>query len=240
MKLILAYKRRPELVDDTHLFDGYLQENKLRLKLEGKTFAELIFELSNRLLGLVLTSHDEVAMIRLEQPTVVHPLNDDEVEMIRNHPSKYIEALSPPPRRIVLKVSDQVSVDASMTVGIRSGIDTLVDAFGNYVYIKLRVGGSTECPACGRWKAMTMVGSNGFGETRCYGDDGCGFFAPSKCLPLEWGGWAGIKVEILLGIDAIKRFYLPRIWNTSGPWITYEDLREKYDKYIKEKENADR
>ena len=58
MNITLAYKRRKELVNDTHLFDGYLQENDVRLKLEGKTFAELIFKFSECLRGLVLTPHD--------------------------------------------------------------------------------------------------------------------------------------------------------------------------------------
>jgi hypothetical protein len=239
MKLILAYKRRKALVDDTHLFDGYLQEDSVRLKLEGKTFAELIFKLSERLRGLVLTPHDEVAMIRLEQPSVVHAMDDNQVEMIRTHPHKYIEAMSPPPRRIVLKVSDRVPVGEVVATSIRAGIETLIDAFGELVYAKMKVGGGTECPVCGRWKAATYKQEETF-TTRCTSCDFVGV-PPSHFITSD-GGWVAFYVEDLLSVDAEKRpkFFLPRLWNTSGPWITREDLQARYDKYLEEKENADR
>lgn len=216
MKIILAYKRRPELVDDIHLFDGYLQEDNIRVRLEGKTFAELIFKLSERLCGLVLTPHDEVAVIRLEQPSVVHPLSDEEVEMVRTQPTKYIEALTIPPQRIVLKVKDEVSVRDGVKTNIRAGIETLVDAFGDDVYIRER-SGKYESPITGRWELPGNI----------------------EVWTLEaTNGWAAVPTAELLN-QKKERYYLPRIWNISGSWITHEDLQAKYDKYIEEKENAD-
>jgi hypothetical protein len=31
------------------------------------------------------------------------------------------------------------------------------------------------------------------------------------------------------------RYFLPRAWNTSGPWISHDDLKKLYENYLKEK-----
>lgn len=233
MKLILAYKRRKALVDDTHLLDGYLQEDSVRLKLNGKTYAELIFELSERLRGLVLTPHDEVAVIRLEQPSVVHAMDDNQVEMIRTHPHKYIEATSLPPQRIVLKVDDKVPVGTMMATSIRAGIETLVDAFGEELYVQIK-DGKAECPLCGRWRAEAVKQMDVW--VMC---EDCG--AVARCGLKRVENWAPVLTAPLL--ERYKktkpRFFFPRLWNISGPWVTHEDLQARYAKYLEEKENAD-
>ena len=47
--------------------------------------------------------------------------------------------------------------------------------------------------------------------------------------------WAVVRVETLLD-KKYERYFLPRAWNTSGPWITHEDLQKKHEQYIKEKQ----
>ena len=242
--IMLAYRRSPRLRGDEHVHHGYFD-----VQAEGASemseFVELTYldmfrslsELANRfpLARLVLR--------RLEQgpDSTALALGEDSCELIRKDPDEYVKKTTIPPQRIVLKLGADARVTEAVDVGtIRSGHDTLADAFGEYVYAKLRRGGSTECPACGRWKALTSVESNGYGNTRCYGDEGCGFFAPCKCIPLQWGGWAVFKVEVLLDIDVMERFFLPRKWNDSGPWISREALKAKYEKYLEEKESCRR
>jgi hypothetical protein len=213
VKIVLAYKRRKELVNDTHLFDGHLMDGAIKYKLDGKTYAELIFAVSEVMKG---HSHNEVFMVRLEQPSVEHALADVEAEMIRTHPTKYVEATSLPPQRIVVKVSDEVPVGTSVMTSIRAGINTLVDAFGDRVYLKFK-DDKVESPFTGRWVPL------GATEIDAQVD----------------GAWVSVWTKALLSFKA-SRYFIPRTWNTSGPWITHEDLQEKYDKYIEEKENADR
>ncbi len=239
MKIVLAYKRREELVNDAHLFDGYILENQSETRLNGKTFAELIFTLSEVVRAQRQKSQVGVFMVRLEQPSVEHAVSDDAVETICVHPHKYIEALSPPPQRIVLKVNHRAPTSATATVGLRAGVETLIDAFGESVYVQVK-NGEAECPRCGRWRG-TMWRRGGSTAVKCVE---CGFLVVAHAQFRIDGhsDWAAIFTEDLLGVDAqdTPRFFLPRAWNTSGPWITREDLQKKYDKYVEEKENADR
>lgn len=241
MKIVLAYERRPELVDDIHLFDGYLMDGAIKYRLNGKTFAELIFAVSEIMKG---HSHNELFIIRLEQPSVEHPISEEDTELIRTRPQQYIEAVSLPPQRIVLRMKDVVEVRDEMKTNVRAGIDTLVESFGENIYSRMHRGGATECPRCGRWKASSMKGVAGYESniiiTRC---SSCDFFAVSPAWFLTSdGGWVAFYVGDLLRLEATKtpRFFFPRAWNTSGPWITREDLQNRYDKYVEEKENADR
>ena len=136
--------------------------------------------------------------------------------MLRTYPHRYIEALSPEPRRIVLRVDDKVSMGSAVMTSIRAGVDTFADAFGDRLYFRYK-GGKVESPLTGRWIE----------------EDGQLF----DCEEHE--RWLSLSTDQLLHTQR-ERYFIPRAWNTSGPWITHEDLQKKYDKYIEEKENADK
>jgi hypothetical protein len=59
-----------------------------------------------------------------------------------------------------------------------------------------------------------------------------------KCEPdYERVVWVRFSVHDLLELNK-ERYYLPRVWNTSGPWISHEDLQKKYREYLKEREQC--
>jgi hypothetical protein len=122
-------------------------------------------------------------------------------------PAAAIQELSPPPRRVIVRSPVAVSATATVQPVFRAGADTLADAFGEEVYLKVR-DGRFEDPATGRWVPL------GF-EQKLVGE------------------WVRVAITDLLGLPA-DRFFLPRRWNVSGPWITRAALLEKYEEYMKE------
>jgi hypothetical protein len=113
---------------------------------------------------------------------------------------------------------------------VRAGYETLSDALGELVYLRMRRN-SIECPGCGLWGDVS---------------DNVSFTCAKRCwskgltvhMLIEPGRrWAGVAVEALLA-SPLSRFYLPRPWNDGRSWITREELQEKYTAYKVEKEQA--
>ena len=50
-------------------------------------------------------------------------------------------------------------------------------------------------------------------------------------------GWAGVSVSLLL-LKGFEKYYLPRVWNPSVTWISWEDLKQMHDKFTEERERA--
>lgn len=112
--------------------------------------------------------------------------------------------------------------------GLRAGFDTLADAFGDKLYVRLRDNGELECPCCGMWGSSHRDGT---------------FICQKACAnrhmstPLEValsGRWAGFSAQQLLSGGSSK-FYFPRAWNDGASWISHEKLQTKLDEYNKEK-----
>lgn len=135
------------------------------------------------------------------------------VDLLRTDPAAAIRAMSPAPRTVVVR--DTVAPVDAVNVRLRVGHDTLADSFGDFVYLRLREG-LVESPVTGRWVAP-------------------------KELPLETEAcgerWYRVVTRALLALGK-DRYYLPRSWNTDGPWVSHVALAERYDNFCKEIRDA--
>lgn len=239
--ILLEYERRSELTDEDHLYDGSI------VVKEGEKITELPF------VGMpyhqMTTRYAEHArknptkkllfMRRDQKPTpMAIEMEPEMAKLLRIDPVRYIKMTSPPPRRIKLKLGTDVAVEDSVAARpIPAGRDTMADAFGDAVYVRMRRGGGSECPACGRWHAVTTMDENRNGFIRCK----CGFTAVCKSYLTEYGGWVGIHTGELLQVmekSELPRAFLPRRWNEGGPWVSYENLKQRYERFCKERDDV--
>lgn len=253
--ILLAWSRRHELDGDEHLHDGYISvESKGRVILKEDFKGLHYHQLITRLSAKARARPDaELFMLRLEQKQpMALGLDKDTADLIRKDPVSYIRATSLPAQRVVLRRNSKVGVSDEVTIKplpIRAGSDALAEAFGDHVYLRVRphpqVGLQVECPGCGRWVGFAMRASTQQFLVKC--DKGCSkptssatWVAIEELAPAskdENPRWAKVSTELLLA-HAYERYYLPREWNTSGPWISHADLVKKYEHYIKEKETC--
>ncbi len=128
---------------------------------------------------------------------------------------------------------------------VAAGYDTLAEAFGEDVYLKM-ANGRVEDPETGKW--LTLGYGDKFGwrirrednkpETWIKIDvvdeapDGTGF-----AERVAFARWAKVRVEDLLE-QGFERYYLPRTWNEEGSWITHDNLKARLEKYMAEREKA--
>lgn len=112
---------------------------------------------------------------------------------------------------------------------IPAGYEVLPDVFGDVTYVK-RQGRAIECPTDGNNLLLLDDGENDDASTLRF------FGAP---LPIQFVSehWATCKTADLLAIPTDK-FFLPRAWNASPPWISHEALDSRYNKYLEEKSKA--
>lgn len=147
-----------------------------------------------------------------------------ELELIKNLPDEFIKATDQYDNlRVVVRDSAPAE---RVKIELRTGYDTLAESFGENVYVRFRDDGCIECPCCGRWKAQLR----GDHVTTCE----CNEHVYSVT---HVGSWIEISTENLLTLVHVPRFYLPRAWNISGPWITHADLSRKL--YVFNKESPD-
>lgn len=212
-KIILAFQRQADLQNNEHLLTGHidivLEKSKQRIGFEDFSFARAV----RRFAGIAI-EHPEAAlfMMRLEQkpkPVAMH-LNEAQSKALREDTEAFIQELSPPPQRVVIRKTSTVSVGDAVT--FKAGADVLADAFGDEVYIRRR-GEMYESPITGRWVSAGEIGAWTLSVNE---------------------SWASVPTHLLLA-EKKDRYFLPRAWNTSGPWISHADLEKKYFEYLKEK-----
>ena len=95
--------------------------------------------------------------------------------------------------------------------------------------------GKAECPCCGFWiRDILQVPEGGVADLTAVCTERC-----KNSFELRvYGKWAAVNVAELLSIKSADRFYLPREWNHGKPWVSREDLQQKFDTFLKEKEQA--
>lgn len=152
-----------------------------------------------------------------------------EIELIRTDPAAWIRSMTIPDRTVV--ISDRKTAST-----LRVGHDTLADAFGDKIYLAKK-DGLVECPGCGRWKGKVHTVVPGCISEYCSdcdlklpGDDHDKWMSVDTGILLTWSGGVGCV--------RIDRFFIPRKWNETGPWISRADLSEKYHEFIEEKDNV--
>ena len=234
--VVLQYARVEGMLSSGRLFlapdnsGGALQWTPLE-EFEKLSFSKMFTRLAHH-----LREQPEAAAVvyRNDRPGLIPYVLDPEVTaLLRQDPVAAIHSLTyapppvAPPRERTAVPPASVPLEASP---LRAGEDTLADAFGDEVYTPLRAG-AIECPGCGRWgKISDEAGSPTFVCWRdCRKDDQVGGY------PVTPGGrWAAVAVRRLLATPS-TRFWLPRAWNPSGPWISRDSLRDMYAAYQAEK-----
>lgn len=144
-------------------------------------------------------------------------LTREECAELRVDPVAFAKARSPGP--VVVHVRDEVKPTDSVKFIVRAGHDTLADALGDELYIRIK-DGKLESPFDGRWKEELYP-----------------WISPNKMSE----NWAAIPTKTLLSVgekQGINRYYFPRMWNEPGPWISHENLKKKYDEFTKEREQC--
>lgn len=186
----------------------------------SKTFEEMMMLVHARLhecpgCGLRISRTERPGLFPVQlEPELLQLLLDD--------PQQYIQRHTIPDRVADLRSPDRISKLAAPYKpprgGLRAGHDTLADAFGDSLYLRMRAG-KVEDPCTGRWCEVAALG----------------------CLKglqaMAVTGWLVIATSDLLKIDA-PRFYLPREWNDGGSWITKERLQEMYDQFRKDRDKC--
>jgi len=229
--LELVYGRRHELEGDEHLFDGsigYSDDEGIpptRDHFSGLSFEQMIAKFSE-LANLETNRKLRLCIARAELMAPNALLSEQEEELLRRNPLAFARALTLPTSRVVLKLGASVGQSVQP---IKAGYDSLADAFGDFVYVRVRPGPRVECPVCGRWRASLVDGA-----------------LACTCGPLKVAGavtpdrrWLVLATrELLESCRDVQRFYLPRAWNTSGAWVGYEDLKARYEAFTKERESC--
>lgn len=209
---------------------GELYEGEITLDgVKDCAFYDFTFAQKMRQVHLLLVQYPEavVTLMRTDSPNL-QPVMLDHVmtQLLRTDPASYIQAHTIPHRVVDLTHNPRKSALASRHVvppGIRSGHATLADAFGDVVYLAWR-SGKVEHPVTGRWverhKLEVDVGLRVVESIQ-----------PEGINP----GWVTVRTEDLLGLrdGNATGYYLPRVWNEKGPWISREDLLQKYEQYKK-------
>lgn len=231
MRIDLEYQR-----------DGEAYSGKLSGVEEGGGFSISFFNYSFakmlRALHLVLVEHQtaDVVLGRLERPGLMsYTLDEGTLDLLRRDPVAAIKHFSPSFERGTLPPPKRPSTDPTLPSApqfLRVGSETLADAFGELVLLRQRVG-RVECPKCGRYRAECGTGG-------CILCEVCGFVVPVRGLGqcTDAVEWVQVSVRCLLAAR-LDRYFLPRAWNSTPPWIYYYDLRSKLEDYLRNKEQVE-
>lgn len=237
MKILLSYRRTEHTYQGVlSVFHGGGAEPVGRHStFEDTSFSDMIVKLHKALAEFPDCMDVEFQRQELKNlPPFV--LSSGDIELIRTDPVKAVKAMSPPPVRVNVGESlGKAQLGEPMKKTIRAGHDTLADAFGDAIYCSLKSSGEVECPMCGRWGRVSIA-PNMLGQLNCH----CGAAILGRAYVDKGAkrGWWGVDIQVLFQDTKGDRFYLPRAWNKTGPWISREDLQARYEEYLKEKERC--
>lgn len=197
----------------TNTYFGVFDDTIDLVEFNYLSFPEMMGKLASRILDDTI-----VRLERVESPGKFIQLSDDETEQLRTNTQEAIEAMTVPDRTLQFK--EMPKVESTMKMRLNIGHDTLADAFGDRIYIRFHLG-KVECLETGRYIPID--------ETRGL---------------KHWGGmeehenrWVSVPTAALLASD-LDRFFIPRRWNVKGPWISKDDLRDRFEKYQGAKANV--
>jgi hypothetical protein len=191
------------------------------------SFTGLIVKLSGIMRGLLLdVSTTRLIFRRTDREGLAdYVASTEELKRILEHPIDFATRADGMSRTVVVR---DTPPEVRAVVRVRAGYDTLADSFGDNVYVRHRADdGKIECPCCGRW--MAELDATETLRCRCTGR-----IVPAKIC----GSWVEICTVDLTEHPNVQRFYLPRAWNISGPWIKKDDLTKKLATYLQEVSNA--
>lgn len=221
-EICLRYKRTGESYEGSITIDG----------VESSRFSNYTFAQKMREVHMLLVNSPKavVSFVRTDSPNL-QPVMLDSVmsELLRTDPTSYIAAHTIPHRTVNLHASNQRKSPLAqrhvVPPGVRSGHATLVDTFGDVVYLEWR-GGKVEHPVTGRWVERYKLEIDA-------GLQILESIQPEGVNP----GWVTVRMDDLLRLrdGNATGYYLPRAWNDKGPWISRADLLTKYEQFRKER-----
>lgn len=247
MPLILEHRRVG------HLYEGSIQLDDGQCWI----FSDASYESMLRQLSDVMNEYDTESVVfkRTDKEGLnLVELDAFTTKLIRNNPVQAAKQMSPAPRVVHIKskvkVGDELHVEAvvqetasvdSIKVTLNSGHDVLADAFGDLIYMRLK-DNIIEFPFDGRWKEFTTYRPANVDQEALHIPE----YRYASTKVMTWispwrvsAEWAVIPASTLLEVGKVQkidRYFLPRAWNTSGPWISHADLKLRYEEYQKEKE----
>lgn len=227
----LKYKRVGELYQGSITIAGATD-----FTFAGYTYAAMMTQVHRILVdcpreaGVLIARTDREGLLPAKlEPALLKLLREDPVAFIRANtiPDRVIDLRDG--KKSALSTNDSAQVPR--TSGLRHGLDTLADAFGEVLYAKARpmTGGfwRYEHPATGRWTDLSTI------------EHWLGSHSTEVQRVNDSAGWLLISAELLLKTRT-ERFYYPREWNEFGSWITREQLQTKLEQFRKDKANVTR
>lgn len=208
---------------------GTVSGKVVRPSGEEESFSRIPFSKMISSLSEELREHavDHVLLLRVDVPhSLVYQLDSETVLLIKNDPVLAIRVMSHDMRPSASEFQKKRETTAVATPPLYACVDFLSRTLGDNVYVAVRRKETVqlECPGCGFWSTTLPF--------RFVCKKKCGLEVPVRLF----SKWAAVAVRDLLPLT--PAFYLPRAWNTDPPWITREQLAEKYETYKKEKEQC--
>lgn len=151
-----------------------------------------------------------------------------ELERFRTDPMGAINAMT----FHVAKTARPEPVAENVMKPLPASISALVDVFGDVLWLHaessaLNDGYLVECPV-----SASMVPLLGNHINLPDGQ----LLLGSESLYLK-NGWFGVSAFELL-LKGFSKYYVPRAWNESGPWIDWDELDKKLKDFDQERERA--
>jgi hypothetical protein len=227
--LVLSYKRLHEQLRGEYPYEGRITiftNGDLSVGTEKRRFIKLLFKDIVSHLHEVLLEEPEVSTVlfqRTEREGILPmQLAEDLIQALRVDPVAAFRAMTHNPHP---SLGDTATRIYSQETARR------VDRFGELLYLDMQNGYVLD-PLSGDWRGLAYGEAHGWkinaGDAKPDGwlsieiiDD-----APEGtqfAFRLAFARWASTSVRALLEKKA-ERYFLPRAWNTDGPWITHEDL----------------
>lgn len=253
MKLILAHERSGHAYKGRVVLDDETVTSKDIFSFEDLSFVRMMGVFSRYAHD---HPHEDLYMRRTERPELKDfRLDERTAGLLRTDPATAIAMMSPE-HHVSEKISKKIQegkakVQDSVKFQLRAGYDSLADAFGDFVYLRLRPhdedGMQCECPFTGEWRGFGAKAENPKQMLLKTGRQS----AHADWLPVEIVGgsekenpkWARVKTEVLVlhSLNGVlpHRFFIPRKWNKSSPWITRSSFGYLYSQYKKEKDEAE-
>jgi hypothetical protein len=190
------------------------------------TFSRTSFSQMLELAGAALRQAPAARLLmQLEGAPYPASLSPQMEEWLRTDVTRAISALSVPPVHIMVRPTSP-----KVSRGLLYGRDTLADAIGDVVYLRLRTSGSLLQVegVDGRWQNIDKSV-----QPPCAGG-----LILQQIHRSPGRSWAAVLTSHVLALHW-PRYYLPRRWNPTESWISHGELDQLYYRYRKEKAHGD-
>lgn len=153
-------------------------------------------------------------------------LNEAELMLFRTDPAAAIRSMTYLPLSVKMRTGEE---QVNVMQPFPASIDSLVETFGTVLYLRLYRDLEdyfVECPVRATWEPLRGTHIRLLGNLEL-----------ELSLDYKDHGWAGVSARTLLD-KRFPQYFLPRQWNKTGAWISWEDLHGMLTSFEKERESA--